>query len=224
MNKSEVMLLGSGGIDSTTLLAQWTNEGKRVRALSFDYGQRHSVELDYAGKNAEKYGVISHTLIKIDYKQMAHSNLLTDLQSDMSFEQSAGNNPYYVPGRNLLMLSYASAYAEAMNIQRIYFGANADDSLRFDDCSPDFLLTLNQLWKTCTKTKNIELLLPFITLNKVAVIEKAKELGVDLRYTISCYNPMNGIPCTVCLSCFLREEALNRAKARQFDIKQNKFF
>lgn len=219
MNKSEVILLLSGGIDSTTLLAQLTNEGRRVRALSFDYGQRHGIELDYARKNAEKYGVISHVLINIDYVQMAHSNLLTAPESDISLEQRTGINPYYVPGRNLLMLSHASAYAETMNISHIYFGVNADDGLRFDDCSSAFLLILNQLWKNCAKTKNIEVLLPFITLSKVAVIEKARELGVDLNRTISCYNPKNDVPCTECLSCFLREEALRKAKYSQFDSK-----
>lgn len=205
MKTLEAILLLSGGIDSTTLLAQLTAEGKKVHALSFNYGQRHSVELQFAQRNAAQYGVAIHHILKIDYFPMAAGNLLTANEVADATEKP---NPNYVPGRNLLMLSHAAAYAEALGINHIYFAANADDGLRFADCCPEFLAALNQLWQSCPNTKNINVKAPFITLSKAAVIAQSNKLGVNLQDTISCYAPVGETPCGICLSCVLREEAI----------------
>lgn len=203
MQASEVILLLSGGIDSTTLLAQLTAEGKRVHALSMHYGQRHAIELEYARRNAQHYIVAEHHIVQIDYAPMAEGNLLTGTTTT---DTHTGAN--YVPGRNLLLLSQAAAYAEAKGINDIYLAANADDGLRFPDCSKAFLDALNQLWQSCPNTAGIRVHSPFINLRKAAVIAKSQKLGVQLQHTMSCYAPTAQQACGQCLSCQLRHEAM----------------
>ena len=209
MITSEVILLLSGGIDSTTLLAELTAAGNRIHALSFDYGQRHSVELEYAARNASSYEVEAHHILKVDFAPMAEGNLLTGNITEASRTSA---NPNYVPGRNLLMLSHAAAYAEAKGISDIYFAANADDGQLFPDCTPGFINCLNRLWQTCPNTAGIKLICPFVTMNKVKVIEKSYFLRVDLQQTMSCYKPNGKEACGQCMSCSIREKAINDYK------------
>lgn len=210
MKTTEVILLLSGGIDSTTMLAQLTGEGKEVHALSFDYGQRHAVELEYAKRNAAHYQVATHHVIKIDYGPMAEGNILTGREAEV--------NTVYVPGRNLMMLSSAAAYAEAKAIGDIYFAANADDGQRFPDCSQAFVSALNELWQSCSNTKGVKVHVPLIHLTKVDVIEKALALEVGLQNTMSCYTPSGQQACGQCLSCTLRKEAIKNLKIKSNNV------
>lgn len=212
MKGSEVILLLSGGIDSTTLLAQLRTTGKLVHALSFDYNQRNRIELSIAKRNAQKYGVTAHHILKLDYELMAVGNSLTDTRL-LSNELPKGDAPNhtYVPGRNLLMLSHAAAYAEAHRINDIYFAANGDDGHRFPDCSPAFADALNRLWQSCPNSASLHLHTPYISRSKADVIRKGLELGVDFDQTLSCYAPVDNSSCGSCLSCVLRKDAMNQA-------------
>lgn len=203
MQIPDVILLLSGGIDSTTLLAQLTAEGKRVHALSMHYGQRHAIELEYARRNAQLYQVAEHHVIRMDLAPMAEGNLLTGTTTTENQTEA-----HYVPGRNMLLLSHAAAYAEAKGISDIYLAANADDGLRFPDCSMAFLDALNQLWQSCPNTAGIKVHSPFISLSKAAVVAKSLALGVQLEHTMSCYAPAAQQACGKCLSCQLRQEAM----------------
>ena len=209
MKKTSCVLLLSGGIDSTTLLVDLKAQGCMIHALSFDYGQRHHIELDFARNNAKKYQVESHHILNIDYKPMAEGNLLTDVDF-LPGAQANGTttNSNYVPGRNLIMLSHAAAFAESKGLSDIYFAANADDGKRFPDCSPLFFETINTLMQVCPNTAKIQVNAPYINFSKSDVIRKSLILGVDLNDTISCYNPTNATSCGQCLSCQLREEAI----------------
>lgn len=209
MKSPEAILLLSGGIDSTTLLAQLASTGIRIHALSFNYGQRHGVELQFAQRNAAKFGVAAHHIMRVDFLPMAAGNMLTDASwqpTDAAIENQT--NPTYVPGRNLLMLSQAAAYAEAHDIFDIYIAANADDGKRFPDCSDDFFTALNKLWQSCPNTISIQVITPFINLTKAEVVARSIKLGIDLEETISCYTPVGEIPCGTCLSCVLRKDAI----------------
>lgn len=207
-----VVLLLSGGIDSTVVLAQLHKKAIPVHALSFNYGQRHSVELEFAKRNAQKYAVAQHHIIAPDYKAMQQGNLLTDLSfTPKNYLEEAlprGINDCYVPGRNLLMLSYAAAYAEAHGLTDIYFAANADDALRFPDCSTTFISTLQALWQSCPNTQNIILQTPLLKYNKTQVIQNALALEIPLNDTISCYSPEEDLECGSCLSCIVKQNAI----------------
>lgn len=215
MKETEVILLLSGGIDSTTLLAELSSNGKKVHALSFDYGQRHQAELYFAGINADFYGVSVHHIVNLDLASIASVSMLTNpnMQPTNYLGKTLPDRPdeTYVPGRNLMMLSYAAAYAEAHHLQEIYFAANADDGLRFPDCSTSFIDKLNQLWKTSLNTAGIQVHTPFIHLTKAEVIRKSRQLDVNLEHTLSCYAPSGNSECGLCLSCALKQDAMQKA-------------
>lgn len=213
MNEDKVILLLSGGIDSTTLLAELVSAGKQVYALSFDYGQRHAVELDFAQKNAAKYKVLAHCIIKLDLGNIATNNMLSNKKmkvvnyNTLPMPQSICET--YVPGRNLLMLSHAAAYAENHGLKDIYFAANADDGKRFPDCRPQFISALNQLWLSCPNTADIKIYAPYMNTSKAEVIKKSIQLSVDLKQTLSCYAPIGNKECGTCMSCVLKQKAMN---------------
>lgn len=210
----EVLLLLSGGIDSTTLLADLCNQNKQVHALSFDYGQRHLQELSFAKMNALFYGVLSHHIIKIDLGPASFSNMLTNHQiTPVNYKETPLKytpNETYVPGRNLIMLSYAAAYAEANSLRDIYFAANADDGQHFPDCRELFISALNQLWTVCPNTSDIKVNTPYIKLSKSEVIQKSNDLKVNLQHTLSCYAPISNKECGTCQSCILKQEAIKK--------------
>lgn len=215
IKKTEVILLLSGGIDSTTLLAELTSQSKQVHAISFDYGQRHLAEINFAITNAAHYHVIAHHIIKLDFESISATSMLTNqYKRPINYQEvplPQGPNETYVPGRNLLMLGYAAAYAEANGLKDIYLAVNADDGQRFPDCKPVFVDALNKLWQGCPNTEGINVLVPNILLTKARVILKSIELGVNLQQTLSCYAPLGHKECGTCLSCVLKKEALNQA-------------
>jgi len=210
-NKSAILLL-SGGIDSTTLLAQAKQEGYEIQAISFNYNQKHLVELEYAKKNARKYQVAKHKIISLDAGAFLSSALVNPHKSLETYPKHRlpeGPVNAYVPFRNLIFLSHALSYAETAGIRKIFIAFNKDDSTNFWDCSSEFLQKLNALTNSSTA---IRIEAPFIKLTKKEVILLAQKLQVDLENTLSCYQPIEAKACGKCLSCTLIEKALQEIK------------
>lgn len=206
-NKRAILLL-SGGIDSTTLLAKLSSENYEVVAVSFNYGQKHKIELNYAKKNAEKYGVNKHHIIELDkilFKSSALVNREIDIATYENKELSEGQVNAYVPFRNLLFISTALSLAETININEVYLGFNSDDNLNFWDCRIDFVEKINAI---STSNTSIQIKTPFINLSKAEIVKLARLLNVDLNNTITCYQPNGVTECGVCLSCITKSNVL----------------
>lgn len=209
-NKRAILLL-SGGIDSTTLLAKLSNENYEIVALSFHYGQKHGIELNYAKKNAEKYSVKKHYIVELDkilFKSSALVNCEIDMATYENNELPEGQVNAYVPFRNLLFISTALSLAETMNINVVYLAFNSDDSVNFWDCRTDFVEKINAI---ATSNTSIQIKTPFINLSKIQVVKLARQLSVDLSNTITCYQPNKEIECGVCLSCVTKQKAIENA-------------
>lgn len=204
----KAVLLLSGGLDSTTTLAIAKKEGYEVTALSFDYGQRHSVELDAARRIAAAYGV-EHIVSTIDTELFAGS-ALTD-QIEVPRNQQTDDIPVtYVPARNTVFLSLALALAESIGAWDIFIGVNALDYSGYPDCRPEYIEEFTRLANLATKA-SIEgrgrflIHAPLITLTKAEIIQTGLQLSVDYSITHSCYDPTSkGEACGVCDSCRLR--------------------
>jgi 7-cyano-7-deazaguanine synthase len=208
MENKKVILLLSGGIDSTTLLAKLSSENYAVVAISFHYGQKHRLELNYATDNAKKYGVKKHHIIELDTVLFKSSALVApeiDIDTYPNSEMPEGEVNAYVPFRNLLFISNALSLAEAMGIDEIYLGFNSDDSVNFWDCRQEFTEEINRIAALNT---SIQIKAPFINLSKKQVIELAQYLNVDLNRTITCYQPNEAVECGICLSCVSKQKAL----------------
>ncbi|MBU3677687.1 MAG: hypothetical protein FGM54_10990, partial [Chitinophagaceae bacterium] len=162
------------------------------------------------------YKVRSYHIIKLDLQAISRSSMLTNRSlavtnySDKPLPQTITNS--YVPGRNLLLLTHAAAYAEANGISDIYFGANADDGQCYPDCRMDFFNSFNQICQSCSNTANIKVHVPFIAMSKRDVVIKSKLLHVDLQNTLSCYAPIENKACGICLSCVQRISSIRAAK------------
>jgi len=207
MEKNKVILLLSGGIDSTTLLARLKEENKEVLAISYFYDQKHVIELEYAKKNAKKYNVVQHKTIQLDSQLFLGSALVNNekkLSTYENGEKPVGQENAYVPYRNLVFLSMALSLAESNDINNIYVAFNKDDCLNFWDCTTTFLFQLNMI----TKHSSISIHAPFIDLSKKEVVHLAKKLNVNLSETISCYQPVSNNECGKCLSCLVKGKAL----------------
>lgn len=207
MEKNKVILLLSGGIDSTTLLAKLKEEEKDVLAISYFYDQKHAIELEYAKKNAIKYNITEHRTIKLDSQLFLSSALVNNekkLSTYENREKPVGQENAYVPYRNLVFLSMALSLAESNEINNIYVAFNKDDCLNFWDCTTTFLCQLNMI----SKHSSINIHAPFIDLSKNEVVRLAQKLNVNLNETISCYQPMNNNECGKCLSCLVKQKAL----------------
>ena len=208
MGKNKVILLLSGGIDSTTLLAKLKAEGKEVLAISFFYEQKHAIELEYAKENGKKYNVFEHKTIQLDSQLFSSSALVNDNEQLSTYENEikpVGQENAYVPYRNLVFLSLALSLAETKNINDIYVAFNNDDSVNFWDCTTTFLSQLN----TISNNSKTKVHAPLINLSKKEVVLLAKKLNVNLEETISCYQPSENNECGKCLSCLVKSEALN---------------
>ncbi|MBT6594700.1 MAG: 7-cyano-7-deazaguanine synthase QueC [Nitrospina sp.] len=217
--KSAVVLL-SGGLDSTTTLALAKKQGFDLFALTFDYGQRHSVELDRARDIAMHFGVVDHQIVKIDLRQFGGSALTDSIDVPVGRDQkemTAEIPITYVPARNTIFLSFCLAYAEVKEASNIFIGVNAVDYSGYPDCRPEFIAAFEILANLATKAgvegKNqMKIHTPLIELSKAEIIEKGLELGVDYGMTHSCYNPGgDGKSCGVCDSCQLRLKGFQEA-------------
>lgn len=213
MNRSVVLL--SGGMDSSTVLAIAQAERQECFALSFDYGQRHAAELNAASKIALAAGVVEHRIINIDIGQLGGS-ALTDENIDVPVKESDGIPVTYVPARNTIFLSYALAWAEVVNADRIYTGVNAVDYSGYPDCRPEYLNAFQNMANLATKRgvegNPVEVLSPLINLSKQQIIETGLKLAVDFAMTVSCYSAnAAGEACGTCDACRLRSAGFDAA-------------
>lgn len=206
------VILLSGGLDSTTVLAIAKSQGFACYAISFRYGQRHEHELESARKVAEAAGVVRHVVVDIDLRQFGGSALTSDLEvpKHQSVEEIGGEIPItYVPARNTVFLSFALAYAETLGARDIFIGVNALDYSGYPDCRPEFIAAFERLANLATKAgvegQAIRIHAPLIELTKGEIIRRGLELGVDYGLTTSCYDPAaDGTACGHCDACLLR--------------------
>ncbi len=208
MGKSRVILLLSGGIDSTTLLAKLKAEEKEVIAISFYYNQKHAIELSYATKNAKKYNVIDHKTIQLDSQLFSSTALVNTNKSLITYEDGSKSQEQvnaYVPYRNLVFISIALSLAENHGVNNVYVAFNNDDCFNYWDCTNTFLNQLNVI----SEQTNIKIHAPLINLTKKEVVNLAQNIGVNLDETISCYQPIEDKECGKCFSCMSKKYAIN---------------
>ena len=219
MEKKAVVLL-SGGLDSTTTLAIAKKEGFEIYALSFDYGQRHRIELEQAQKIAIKFGVVDHQIITINLRQFGGSALTDSIEVPIHREEKRIGEEIpvtYVPARNTIFLSFCLAYAEVNNAPHIFLGVNAVDYSGYPDCRPEFIAAFEKLANLATKAsvegkEKLKIHTPLIQLTKAEIILKGIELDIDYSLTHSCYNPeKDGKACGICDSCKLRLRGFKEA-------------
>jgi len=218
MNKPAVVLL-SGGLDSSTVLAIASSQGFIPHALSFRYGQRHAVELEAARKVAASQGVRNHVVVDIDLRVFGGSALTADLDVPKhdSVEELTDQIPItYVPARNTIFLSFALAYAETLGAVDIFIGVNALDYSGYPDCRPEYISAFQTMANLATVTgvngASVTIHTPLISLTKAQTISEGMALGVDYGLTLSCYDPTeDGAACGHCDSCLLRRRGFEEA-------------
>jgi len=216
--KKAVCLL-SGGLDSATVLACARRDGFQAYALTFDYGQRHRVELDAAARVARQLGAAEHRLFRIDLRAFGGSALTAEIEvpKDRHAAEIPSEIPVtYVPARNTVFLSIALAWAEVLGSSDIYIGVNAVDYSGYPDCRPEFIRAYEQMANLATKAgvegrQQLRIHTPLIHLSKAGIIRLGLELGVDYSLTHSCYDPVEGLACGHCDSCLLRKAGFAEA-------------
>src|SRR5271170_110088 len=207
-SKPAVCLL-SGGLDSATSLAVARREGYRCYALSFDYGQRHRVELQAAARVASSLGAAEHRVVSIDLRAFGGSALTADIDVP-KMGVGAGIPVTYVPARNTVFLSFALAWAEVLSSSDVFIGVNAIDYSGYPDCRPEFVAAFQNMANLATKAgvegrTHLKIHTPLIQLSKCEIIKLGIQLGVDFSLTHSCYDPdAQGRSCGLCDSCRLR--------------------
>ena len=222
METPAVVLL-SGGLDSTTVLAIAKSQGYAPYALSFRYGQRHVVELDAARQVAAMQGVERHVIADIDLRVFGGSSLTSDLavpKHDTAEELTDEIPSTYVPARNTIFLSFALAYAETVGAYDIFIGVNALDYSGYPDCRPEYIEAFQNMANLATKAgvngERLTIHTPLISMTKAQIVTVGVALGVDYSLTSSCYDPdTSGHPCGRCDSCLLRLKGF--AEAGQTD-------
>ncbi|MEO0579118.1 MAG: 7-cyano-7-deazaguanine synthase QueC [Pseudomonadota bacterium] len=214
-SRDNVVVLLSGGLDSATVLAMAQAQGHECFSLSFDYGQRHRVELAAAERVARQLGATEHRTMRIDFAGVGGS-ALTDASLAVPETPSEGIPITYVPARNTVFLSLALAWAEVVDANRIGIGVNAVDYSGYPDCRPEFIAAFEHLATLATKRgvegAPIKIDAPLVTLSKAEIIRRGTELGVDYSLTLSCYQPDElGRACGRCDACRLRAEGFRAA-------------
>ena len=212
MTPKAIVLL-SGGLDSTTTLAIAKNAGYDLFTISFNYGQRHKVEIEKAKIIAEHLGVKEHHIVNMDLTQFGNSALTDsiDVPTHRNEEEMSSSIPAtYVPARNTLFLSYTLAYAEVKKCDNIFIGVNSVDYSGYPDCRPEFITAFEVLANLATKASvegfsKFKIHAPLMQMTKAEIIKKGLSLGVDYGLTHSCYDPsITGLACGICDSCLLR--------------------
>jgi len=210
--KPAVVLL-SGGLDSTTVLAVAKREGYAPHAMTFRYGQRHSVEIEAARRVASAMGVAKHVVVDIDLRQWGGSALTADVEvpKDRDVDHATDEIPVtYVPARNTIFLSFALAWAEVLGSDAIFIGVNALDYSGYPDCRPEYVAAFEQMANLATAagvqgTQRLRIHAPLQHLTKAQIVALGHELGVDYSLTTSCYDPApDGTACGHCDACQLR--------------------
>src|SRR6476646_8767895 len=207
------VLLLSGGLDSTTMLALAVKQGFDVHAMTFRYGQRHSSEIEAARRVARAYGVRDHVVADIDLRTFGGSALTADIDvpKDRSSDAISHGIPItYVPARNTIFLSFCLAWAEVLGAADIFIGVNALDYSGYPDCRPEYIDAFQKMANLATRggvegTTPIRIQTPLLHLSKREIVELGRSLGVDYSLTLSCYDPTpDGEACGHCDACTLR--------------------
>lgn len=210
----------SGGLDSSTCLAIARRDGYECYCLSFDYGQRHAIEIQAAARVAKQLGASEHRIAKLDLRVFGGSALTADIDvpKHRGLEHMASGIPVtYVPARNTIFLSFALAYAEVIGAADIFIGVNAIDYSGYPDCRPEFIRAFEGVANLATRAAvegrtRVAIHTPLISMTKADIVRAAVALGVDLSLTHSCYDPgPGGTPCGSCDSCILRQKGFAEA-------------
>lgn len=216
----KAVVLSSGGLDSTTVMAIAKDEGFDVYSMSFHYGQRHAFELTAAKTVAKALGASEHLVIDIGLTKIGGSALTDDIEvpkNRAAGEMTEKIPVTYVPARNTIFLSYALAWAEVLSASHIFIGVNAVDYSGYPDCRPEYIAAFENMAALATKAaveglNRVRIQAPLIHMTKAEIILKGTALGVDYALTHSCYDPSDqGISCGLCDSCVLRQNGFRKA-------------
>ncbi|MDD3937126.1 7-cyano-7-deazaguanine synthase QueC [Rhodoferax sp.] len=219
-SRPRAVVLLSGGLDSTTVLAIAKEQGFAPYALSFRYGQRHIQELVAAESVARSQGVAKHVVAQIDLREFGGSALTADIavpKGRTAVDMSGGIPVTYVPARNTVFLSFALAWAETLGASDIFIGVNALDYSGYPDCRPEYIAAYETMANLATKAgveglQKLKIHTPLISLTKAQIVQEGIRLGVDYSETSSCYDPAeDGKPCGQCDSCVLRAKGFAEA-------------
>ena len=213
---SKAVILLSGGLDSTTVLAIAKSQGYECYALSFDYGQKQKSELNSAIEIAKSYQVKEHRIMKVSLSDIGGSALTDKSINIPDYKKSSGIPVTYVPARNTIFLSLALAWSEIMGSNDIFIGVNSVDYSGYPDCRPEYIEAFEKMANLATKNavmgKKITIHTPLIYLNKVEIIGEGQKLGVDYSKTITCYRANDlGEACGRCDACELRKIGFKNA-------------
>jgi 7-cyano-7-deazaguanine synthase len=216
----KAVILLSGGLDSTTVLAIAKEKGFEAYALSFRYGQRHMAELEAASRVAASLGVKEHVIADINLRVFGGSALTSDVavpKGRVASDMSHGIPITYVPARNTIFLSFALAWAEVLHSSDIFIGVNALDYSGYPDCRPEYIEAYQRMADLATRsgvegTQKLTIHTPLIQLTKAQIVSEGVRLGVDYSLTLSCYDPSpSGEACGHCDSCTLRLKGFKEA-------------
>ncbi len=219
LSQSKAVVLLSGGLDSSTVLAVARSRGHETYAISFNYGQRHLVELKAADRVARSLGAKDHLIVAVDLRGIGASALTSNeaVPKGRSLDEMAKEIPStYVPARNTVFLALALAWAESIGARHIFIGVNALDYSGYPDCRPEFMDAFRTLANLATRAsvqgEGFEIHTPLISMTKAQIIRLGLGLGVDYGLTHSCYDPApDGKPCRECDSCLLRRKGFEEA-------------
>ncbi len=216
----KAVCLLSGGLDSATCLALARRDGFECYALSFDYGQRHRIELDAAERVARSLGAAEHKVVRVDLRLFGGSALTAGIEVPKLRDRAAMRSEIpltYVPARNTIFLALALAWAEVLGSGDIFIGVNAIDYSGYPDCRPEYIEAFERMASLATRAgvegrTHLRIHTPLIRLSKAEIVRLGTELGVDFRLTHSCYDPdEEGRPCGACDSCILRLKGFEEA-------------
>tara|TARA_B110000967_G_C18860861_1_gene549862 strand:+ start:1322 stop:2002 length:681 start_codon:yes stop_codon:yes gene_type:complete len=224
MSKKAVILV-SGGLDSTTVVAMAKSQGYDCYTLSFDYGQRHRSELQAAQHVSKLMEVIEHKVVKLDLGTIGGS-ALTDTSIDIPEEETSGIPVTYVPARNTVFLSIALGWAEVLGANDIFLGVNAVDYSGYPDCRPEYISAFETVANLATKSgvegQKLSIHAPLIDMTKAQIVHTGLALGVDYSQTVSCYQAsLEGQACGRCESCRLRRQGFEQAAVKDPTRYQN---
>jgi len=208
MNK--VVVIVSGGLDSTTLLYWVKNQGMDPTMLSFNYGQRHIKEINYAKKTSAKFK-LEHKIIELPKNLLQGSALTSDIEVPHEHYTHENQKITVVPNRNMIMLSIAAGYAESIKANKLFYGAHAGDHAIYWDCRPEFVDRINDVIKL-NDIFPVTIEDPFIKMSKIQLVTEGLKLQVDFRDTWSCYDPQGDDSCGECGTCVERIEAFKLNK------------
>ena len=214
MANKKALVLFSGGLDSTTMLAMVKSNGYEITALTINYNQRHVSEIDFSKKSLSQLQINKQIIFDLDLSKIGGSALTDNIPVPIDSNDNIPTT--YVPARNTIFLSLASSFAERLNISDIFIGANIIDYSGYPDCRPEFIKsfekTINLGTKLGVEGSHFSIHTPLIKMTKAEIITKGHSLGVDYSLTLSCYNPTDsGLACGKCDSCKFRKDGFKDA-------------